>query len=194
MVPTEVLALQMADRLKKSLGPLGIRVALLVGNMKPKDQQAVREALAHGEVDVVVGTHALITDKVEYHNLTLAVVDEQHRFGVRQRAALLGKGNPDLLVMSATPIPRSLALTMYGDLDVTEIRQLPANRQPVDTRLIHPDRRGDVYRYVLSRVKQGEQAYVVFPLVEESEHVELKAAVQEMEALQGAFWPKPGWA
>ena len=187
MVPTEVLALQMADRLKKSLGPLGIRVALLVGNMKPKDQQAVREALAHGEVDVVVGTHALITDKVEYHNLTLAVVDEQHRFGVRQRAALLGKGNPDLLVMSATPIPRSLALTMYGDLDVTEIRQLPANRQPVDTRLIHPDRRGDVYRYVLSRVKQGEQAYVVFPLVEESEHVELKAAVQEMEALQGGL-------
>ncbi|HPT83647.1 MAG TPA: ATP-dependent DNA helicase RecG [Limnochordia bacterium] len=184
MVPTEVLAVQMAERLKASLEPLGINVALLVGNMKPKEQEAVRAALAQGEVDVVVGTHALITDKVEYHNLTLAIVDEQHRFGVRQRAALLGKGNPDLLVMSATPIPRSLALTMYGDLDITEIRQLPANRQPVDTRLIHPAKRADVYRYVLSRIKQGEQAYVVFPLVEESEHVDLKAAVQEMEALR----------
>lgn len=184
MVPTEVLAVQMAQRLQASLGPLGIRVELLVGNMKAKEQEAVRKGLIEGEVDVVVGTHALITDKVEYRNLTLAVVDEQHRFGVRQRAALLGKGNPDLLVMSATPIPRSLALTMYGDLDVTEIRQLPAHRQPVDTRLIHPDRRADVYRYVLSRVKQGEQAYVVFPLVEESEHVDLKAAVQEMEALR----------
>lgn len=184
MVPTEVLALQMAERLKQSLGPLGIRVGLLVGGLKSKEQQAVREALAKGELDVVVGTHALITDKVEYHNLTLAVVDEQHRFGVRQRAALLGKGNPDLLVMSATPIPRSLALTIYGDLDLTEIRQLPAERQPVDTRLIHPDKRNDVYRYVLSRVQQGEQAYVVFPLVEESEHVEIKAAVQAMEELK----------
>jgi ATP-dependent DNA helicase RecG len=184
MVPTEVLARQMAQRLEKSLGSLGIRVALLIGNMKAKEQQAVRETLAEGEIDVVVGTHALITDKVEYRNLTLAIVDEQHRFGVRQRAALLGKGNPDLLVMSATPIPRSLALTVYGDLDTTEIRQLPANRQPVDTRLINPERRDDVYRFVLSRVKQGEQAYVVFPLVEESEHMDLKAAVQEMEELQ----------
>jgi len=184
MVPTEVLAQQMAERFKASLGPLGIRVELLSGNMKTKEQDGVRRALAAGEVDVVVGTHALITDKVEYRNLTLAIVDEQHRFGVRQRAALLGKGNPDLLVMSATPIPRSLALTIYGDLDITEIRQLPAHRQPVDTRLIHPNRRADVYRYVLSRVQQGEQAYVVFPLVEESEHVDLKAAVQEMEELR----------
>lgn len=184
MVPTEVLALQMVERLRRSLEPLGIRVELLIGAMKGKEQEQVRVALARGEIDVVVGTHALITDKVEYKNLTLAIVDEQHRFGVRQRAALLGKGNPDLLVMSATPIPRSLALTMYGDLDITEIRQLPAHRQPVDTRLIHPDRRADVYRYVLSRVKKGEQAYVVFPLVEESEHVDLKAAVQEMEELQ----------
>lgn len=184
MVPTEVLARQMAERLRGSLEPLGIRVALLIGNMKVREQDEVRAGLAEGTLDVVVGTHALITDKVKYHHLTLAIVDEQHRFGVRQRSALLGKGNPDLLVMSATPIPRSLALTVYGDLDITEIRELPAHRQPVDTRLIDPRRRDDVYRFVLSRVKQGEQAYVVFPLVEESENADLKAAVQEMEDLQ----------
>ena len=184
MVPTEVLARQMAQRLEKSLGSLGIRVALLIGNMKAKEQQAVRETLAEGEIDVVVGTHALITDKVEYRNLTLAIVDEQHRFGVRQRAALLGKGNPDLLVMSATPIPRSLALTVYGDLDTTEIRQLPANRQPVDTRLINPERRDDVYRFVLSCVKQGEQA-MWSSLSGRIGHMDLKAAVQEMEELEG---------
>ncbi|HBN95610.1 MAG TPA: DNA helicase RecG, partial [Firmicutes bacterium] len=109
---------------------------------------------------------------------------EQHRFGVRQRSALLVKGNADLLVMSATPIPRSLALTMYGDLDTTEIRDLPAGRQVVDTRLVDPAKRSDVYRYVVSRVRLGEQAYVVFPLVEESEHMDLKSATQEMIELQ----------
>ncbi|NMB02538.1 MAG: ATP-dependent DNA helicase RecG [Firmicutes bacterium] len=187
MVPTEVLARQMAGRLRRALGPLGISVALLVGNMKGKEQELVRNALSQGELDVVVGTHALITDKVNYRNLTLAIVDEQHRFGVKQRSALVRKGNPDLLVMSATPIPRSLALTIYGDLETTEIRELPANRQMVDTRLIDPQRRDDVYRFVLSRVQAGEQAYVVFPLVEESEHVDLKAATQEMEELKNGL-------
>ncbi|MDI9485760.1 MAG: ATP-dependent DNA helicase RecG [Bacillota bacterium] len=184
MVPTEVLARQMVQRLKTSLEPLGLSVELLIGNMKGRDQERVRSALESGECDVVVGTHALITEKVNFRNLTLAIVDEQHRFGVRQRSALLGKGNADLLVMSATPIPRSLALTMYADLDTTEIRDLPAGRQPVDTRLVDPARREDVYRYVVSRVQKGEQAYVVFPLVEESEHVDLKAATQEMVDLQ----------
>lgn len=184
MVPTEVLARQMASRLKNSLGPLGIRVELLIGNMRGKEQETVRNSLAEGQIDVVVGTHALITDKVSYHNLTLAIVDEQHRFGVKQRTALLRKGNPDLLVMSATPIPRSLALTIYGDLETTEIRELPAGRQVVDTRLIDPQRREEVYRYVLSRVEMGEQAYVVFPLVEESEHMDLKAATSEIENLK----------
>jgi ATP-dependent DNA helicase RecG len=184
MVPTEVLARQMVQRMKASLEPLGISVELLIGNMKGKEQEHVRIALAAGDVDVVVGTHALITDKVSFRSLSLAIVDEQHRFGVRQRSALLVKGNADLLVMSATPIPRSLALTMYGDLDTTEIRDLPAGRQVVDTRLVDPAKRSDVYRYVVSRVRLGEQAYVVFPLVEESEHMDLKSATQEMIELQ----------
>ncbi len=184
MVPTEVLARQMAGRLQTSLQPLGISVALLIGNMKSKEQERVRAELALGELDVVVGTHALITEKVNFRHLSLAIVDEQHRFGVRQRSALLGKGKADLLVMSATPIPRSLALSIYGDLDTTEIRDLPEGRRPVDTRLVDPARRGDVYRYLVSRVHQGEQAYVVFPLVEESKHLDLKAATQELEELQ----------
>ncbi|MDI9442323.1 MAG: ATP-dependent DNA helicase RecG [Bacillota bacterium] len=187
MVPTEVLARQMAARLQKSLGPLGIRVELLVSGLPAKEQKRVRQAIEKGMAQVVVGTHALITDKVQFNNLTLAVVDEQHRFGVRQRAALLGKGNADLLVMSATPIPRSLALTLYGDLETTEIRQLPRGRKKVDTRLIDPKQREEVYRYLVSRVKQGDQAFVVFPLVEESEHLEAKAAVQEMEELRAGL-------
>lgn len=184
MVPTEVLARQMVQRLKNSLEPLGLAVELLIGNMKAKEQARVRAALESGDCNVVVGTHALITEKVNFRHLTLAIVDEQHRFGVRQRSALLGKGNADLLVMSATPIPRSLALTMYADLDTTEIRDLPAGRTPIDTRLVDPVRRDEVYRYVVTRVRQGEQAYVVFPLVEESEHMDLKAATQEMVDLQ----------
>jgi ATP-dependent DNA helicase RecG len=177
----------MAARLQKSLGPLGIRVELLVSGLPAKEQKRVRQAIEKGMAQVVVGTHALITDKVQFNNLTLAVVDEQHRFGVRQRAALLGKGNADLLVMSATPIPRSLALTLYGDLETTEIRQLPRGRKKVDTRLIDPKQREEVYRYLVSRVKQGDQAFVVFPLVEESEHLEAKAAVQEMEELRAGL-------
>lgn len=184
MVPTEVLARQMIQRLKGSLGPLGINVTLLIGHMPAKESDEVRKALANGSAQVAVGTHALITEKVKFKNLTLAIVDEQHRFGVRQRLALLDKGNADLLVMSATPIPRSLALTLYGDLETTEIRQLPQGRKEVDTRLVDPRRRNDVYDYLVSRIKRGEQAYVVFPLVEESDKLDLKAAVNEMEELK----------
>lgn len=184
MVPTEVLARQMAERFKEALTPLGISVGLLVGNMTTKSQEETRQRIQLGELDVIVGTHALITDKVQFLNLTLAIIDEQHRFGVRQRLALTDKGNVDLLVMSATPIPRSLALTAYGDLDTTAIRQLPAGRQKVETYLINPRQRNDVYRFVTKRVSLGEQAFVVFPLVEESEQLDLKAAVQEMENLK----------
>ncbi len=184
MVPTEVLARQMVQRLTSALQSLGITVELLIGNMTGKEQTRVRTGIEEGLIQVVVGTHALITDKVQFANLTLAIVDEQHRFGVRQRLALQGKGNADLLVMSATPIPRSLALTAYGDLDTSEIRDLPQGRQVVDTRLIDPNRRADVYRYLVHRVKAGDQGYVVFPLVEESEHLDLKAAETEMKVLQ----------
>lgn len=184
MVPTEVLARQMADRFREAFQHLGIEVELLVGNMPKKRREHILKRLRTGELKVVVGTHALITDDVVFKKLTLAIVDEQHRFGVEQRQALGASSGADMLVMSATPIPRSLALTMYGDLAVSTIRDLPAGRKPVDTRLIHPSQRDKVYAFVTRRVQQGEQAFVVFPLVEESDKLDLKAAVQEMERLK----------
>jgi len=183
MVPTEVLAKQMYERIVQAFRTLGINTALLIGKNTHKQRAAVLEGLASGEIQVVVGTHALISEDVSFANLTLAVIDEQHRFGVRQRIALSDKGNADLIVMSATPIPRSLALTLYGDLDVSLIRDLPEGRKPVDTRLIHPNRRDDVYRFLVQRVKQGEQGFVVFPLVEESDKLNARAAMKEMENL-----------
>ena len=183
MVPTEILARQMYDRMQTDFAPLGVKTALFIGKTSPKQREEILKKIASQEVSVVIGTHALISEQVEFGNLTLAIIDEQHRFGVRQRLALSDKGNADLLVMSATPIPRSLALTLYGDLNTTIIRELPAGRKPVDTRLIHPRQRDDVYRFVVQRVKQGEQAFVVFPLVEESDKLDARAAIQEMEYL-----------
>lgn len=183
MVPTEILARQMFERMEAAFRPLGVKIALLIGKTTAKQREQILEDLASGELAVVVGTHALITDEVKFANLTLAVIDEQHRFGVRQRTALSEKGSADLLVMSATPIPRSLALTLYGDLNTTIIRDLPKGRKPIDTRLIHPNQRDDVYRFVVKRVKAGEQAFVVFPLVEESDKLDVRAAIQEMEML-----------
>jgi len=183
MVPTEILARQMYDRITADFAPLGVSTALLVGRTAPKKRQEIISKVAQHEIAVLIGTHALITDQVTFANLTLAVIDEQHRFGVRQRLALSDKGNADLLVMSATPIPRSLALTLYGDLSISIISELPAGRKPIDTRLIHPRQRDDVYRFVVQRVKQGEQAFVVFPLVEESDKLDARAAIQEMESL-----------
>lgn len=183
MVPTEVLARQMYARLRESFSRLNVRVGLLVGKQKLSERQEILEQIKSGKIDILVGTHALISDNVEFNNLTLAVVDEQHRFGVRQRVALSDKGNADLLVMSATPIPRSLALTVYGDLDVTIIREMPAGRKPVDTRLIHPNQREKVYHFLTQRIAEGEQGFVIFPLVEESDKLAVKAAVEEMEYL-----------
>lgn len=183
MVPTEVLARQMVERFRDTFSTLGIEVELLVSNMPKKHRTAVLEGISSGTLPVVVGTHALITDGVRFKNLTLAIVDEQHRFGVRQRQALGDQQSADMLVMSATPIPRSLALTLYGDLAVSSIRDMPAGRKEVDTRLIHPRQRDQVYEFVVRRVRQGEQAFVVFPLVEESDKLDLRAAVQEMERL-----------
>ncbi len=183
LVPTEVLARQMWTRLRERFSSFGIEVELLVGKDTTKHQKKILSGLAQGTIAVVVGTHALIADRVVFANLTLAIVDEQHRFGVRQRIALSDKGNADLLVMSATPIPRSLALTLYGDLNNTIIRDLPAGRRIVDTRLIHPSKRQDVYRFLVGRVEEKEQGFVVFALVEESDKLDLKAAVTEMEVL-----------
>jgi ATP-dependent DNA helicase RecG len=171
--------------------PLGLDVTLLTGNLSAADRRVALEAIVSGTGRLVVGTHALIQDSVSFHRLGLVVVDEQHRFGVRQRMALLERpdGNPDVLVMSATPIPRSLAMALYGDLDLSVLDELPPGRKPVTTTLRMPDERADVYAFVESQLAEGRQAYVVYPLVTESEKVDMLAATEEFERLRRDVFP-----
>jgi ATP-dependent DNA helicase RecG len=167
-----------------------INVALLRGSLKAAEKAAVRDAIARGDVDIAVGTHALIQGDVEFSRLALAVVDEQHRFGVEQRAALREKGGtPHVLVMTATPIPRTLALTVYGDLDITVLDEMPPGRPETKTHLVPPQRRESAYKFVRTKVAEGRQAFVICPLVEESEAIETKAAVQEYERLSRDVFP-----
>lgn len=191
MAPTEILAEQHYDTFSRLLHPYGVKVALLVGGQAKKERQEILTALQDGSVDIVIGTHALIEKEVEFKNLGLVVTDEQHRFGVRQRGALQQKGqNPDVLVMTATPIPRTLALTIYGDLDVSTIRHLPPGRKPIITRFVRPDKRALVFDYMARQIRQGRQGYVVCPLVEESEKLEAEAAVQYYEKLSREVFPQ----
>ncbi len=184
MAPTEILARQHLANLQRYLYPLGVRTELLTGAMSAGERAGVRARLRSGDTDVAVGTHALIQEGVEFEDLGLAVIDEEHRFGVTQRRALL-RDVPDVLVMSATPIPRSLALTLYGDLDLTVIDELPPGRTPVTTRLVSANRRHEVYRFVAEQVGKGRQAYVVTPLIEESEALdEVLATTQLFEDLR----------
>ncbi|HZW99399.1 MAG TPA: ATP-dependent DNA helicase RecG [Trueperaceae bacterium] len=184
MAPTEILARQHLANLQRYLFPLGLRTELLTGAMTAGERSAARERLRSGDSDVAVGTHALIQDGVEFKDLGLAVVDEEHRFGVAQRRKLV-RGVPDVLVMSATPIPRSLALTLYGDLDLTVIDELPPGRTPVTTRLMTASKRHEVYRFAAQQVAEGRQVYVVTPLIEESEALdEVLATTQLFEDLQ----------
>ncbi len=191
MAPTEILAEQHFRSLSELLSPAGIKVRLLTGSLKMSEKKAVYEELKSGECDLVIGTHALISEKVEFSRLALVITDEQHRFGVKQRAALSEKGeNPHMLVMSATPIPRTLALIVYGDLDVSVLDELPAGRQKVDTYHIDSGKRERAYNFVKKHLDEGRQAYIVCPLVEESEEEgsELASAVAYAEELQnGAF-------
>ncbi len=183
MVPTEILADQHYRNAKARLEPLGLRVALLTGSLSPQEKREVYSKLAKGEVDVCVGTHALIQQNVEFKNLNLVVVDEQHRFGVSQRQTLQSKGrSPHFLVMTATPIPRTLAMTVYGDLDVSILRELPKGRQPIVTKKAFAAKRPQVFDFVETQLKSGRQAYIVYPLVEESEKLDLKNAMAEFEA------------
>ena len=186
MAPTEVLAGQHYQSAKEILEPLGLRVGLLTGSMTQKTHRLAHEAIASGEWDVIIGTHALITEGVEYHNLGLAVTDEQHRFGVRQRTMLEKKGNekPNVLVMSATPIPRSLSLILYGDLDISVIDEMPPGRKTVRTRIVPEAKRRDMYTFLRNEAKKGRQIYVVCPLVEESEAVDARPAEQVYEDLR----------
>jgi ATP-dependent DNA helicase RecG len=184
MAPTEILAEQHFLTLERLLSPLGVRVTLLTSAVKGRERDALLEGVADGAIPVLVGTHALIQEGVVFHRLGLAVVDEQHRFGVIQRASLRAKGEqPDLLVMTATPIPRTLALTLYGDLDVSVIDEMPPGRQPIVTALRTEAKRPRIYAFIRAELAKGRQAYVVCPLVEESEVVDLKAATEMAERL-----------
>ena len=185
MVPTEILAEQHHENLRPLFTHAGICARLLTGHTGKKERQAIQSGLQSGEVDVLIGTHAVIQETVAFRALSLVVTDEQHRFGVRQRASLVEKGVcPDVLVMTATPIPRTLALTVYGDLDVSMIDQLPPGRKPVRTFWRTEERRPLVYKFVRDQVKQGRQAYVVCPLIFESEHLEVEAATELAEKLK----------
>jgi ATP-dependent DNA helicase RecG len=185
MVPTEILAEQHYLNSRKFIEPLGIQVGLLTGSMKTSERHQTYEMLRGGLIQVCVGTHALIQETVEFKNLGLAIIDEQHRFGVLQRGQLKEKGvNPHFLVMTATPIPRTLAMTVYGDLDVSVIDELPPGRSPIQTRLAFDNKRSQVMRFLIEQLDKGRQAYIVYPLVEESEKVDLKNAVDECERLQ----------
>ncbi len=185
MAPTEILAEQHVRTLTKLIGDLPVRTQLLTGRMGAAERREAQARIASGEAAVVVGTHALIQEGVVFRQLGLAVVDEQHRFGVRQRLALSEQGtNPDVLVMSATPIPRSLALTLYGDLDISVLDERPPGRQPVRTVLRDASARPKVLEFIREQVGAGRQVYLVYPLVEESEKVDLKSAVDEYERLR----------
>ena len=188
MAPTEILAEQHARKLAAFLEPLPVRAALLTGAVTGREREIVLAGLAIGELDVAIGTHALIQEGVEFERLGLAIVDEQHRFGVAQRLALTHKGgHPDVLVMTATPIPRSLALTFYGDLEVSRLDEMPPGRQPVTTRLVAESRRGEMYQFIDRCLEAGQQGYVVYPLVEESEAMDLKDATSGYENLTRRF-------
>lgn len=185
MAPTELLAAQHHRRLAALLEPAGIRVVALFGSQSPAERREAADALASGLGHVAVGTHALVQEGVRFHRLGLAITDEQHRFGVRHRAGLQAKGsNPDVLVMTATPIPRTLALTLYGDLDVSVLDELPPGRTPVRTRWVPASRRPEAYAFVRREVEAGRQAYVVCPVIEESEVLEVEAATRLYEELR----------
>lgn len=182
MVPTAILAKQHYENFKKLLSNFDITCELLVSGITKKQKESILERLKNGEINIIIGTHALIEENVEFQKLGLVVTDEQHRFGVRQRGALNSKGeNPDVLVMSATPIPRTLALILYGDLDISIIDELPPNRQKIETCAVTPSKEDRVNNFLKEQIKEGRQVYVVCPLVEESEEINAKSVLEIFE-------------
>lgn len=191
MAPTEILAEQHARNIKRLLAPTPYRVELLTGALRAAQKRELRALLAAGEIQACIGTQALIQESVSFKNLGLAVIDEQHRFGVLQRAELRARGlNPDVLVMTATPIPRSLTMTLYGDLDVSQIDELPPGRTPIETMVLGEDQRSEAKQLIAAEVRAGRQVYVVYPLVEESEKMDLKDATQRYEYLRDKVFPR----
>ena len=194
MAPTEILASQHYESFQNLLSDFGIRVGFLSGRLTKKKREEMYALLAEQKIDIVIGTHALIQEGVHFAKLGLVVTDEQHRFGIDQRAELEKKGEltPDVLVMTATPIPRTMTLTVYGDLDVSLIQELPPGRQPIRTFVRTPDRRELIYQYVLTQLKAGRQAYVVCPLIEMNEESDLPSAEEVYDELRfGIFQGVP---
>ncbi len=191
MAPTEILAEQHYMTLKNLLSNTLLKSALLVGKIKQSERDKLYNSIGNGEINIVVGTQALIQEKVNFHKLGLVIIDEQHRFGVIQRSKLVQKGNnPDILVMTATPIPRTLALTLYGDMDVSIINELPPGRIPPLTRWSKEEKRNIIYDFIRKQINEGRQVYIVYPLVEESEKIDLKAATEMAEHLTRDIFPE----
>ena len=183
MAPTEILAQQHYNNMVKWLTPLGLSVGLFLGSLGKKQRVSFETGLRNGQINIAVGTHALIQESVEFANLGAVVIDEQHRFGVKQRLTLRKKAqNPQILTMTATPIPRTLAITMNGDLDLTIIDELPKGRKPIITTLNQPKKQ--IYKLIRDEIEKGHQAYIVYPLIDESETLSAKAATKEAERLQ----------
>ena len=190
MAPTEILAEQHFQSFRRLFEPMGLSVGLLTGSMTVKQKKTIREQIEHGEIQMVVGTHALLSDTTKFRDLGLVIADEQHRFGVAQRSKLSAKGeDPHLLVMSATPIPRTLALLMYGDLEVSILDELPPGREPVETFLVNESYRPRINAFIRKQVAEGHQCFVVCPAVEENEELGLKAATVWAETLQQTVFP-----
>jgi len=188
MAPTELLARQHAQNAASLLEPLGVRIVFLTGNIKAAGRKELLKNLAAGLIDIVIGTHALFSNDVQFKNLKLVVIDEQHRFGVTQRSLVMSKGdNPNLLMMSATPIPRTLALTVFGDMDVSVIKDMPPGRKPVETHLTKQSNVGKTYEFVRNELEKGRQAYFVYPLIEGAD--DLKDAVSMKEQLEKEIFP-----
>ncbi len=190
LAPTEILARQHFKTFSKLLGKFEIKPEILVGAMTDKEKNAVIQKLKTGEIKFIIGTHALLQNSVSFKNLGLAVIDEQHRFGVRQREILKSYGSPHILSLTATPIPRTLALILYGDQDLSVLDEMPEGRQKVLTRIVPEEKRQKAYKWIGGEVLQGRQAFIIFPLIEESPELEIKAAVQEFIRLKEEIFPR----
>lgn len=191
MAPTAILATQHMEEYTKVLEPFGIRCELLVSGITKKKKEEILQRLESGEIDILIGTHAILEENVVFKNLGLVVTDEQHRFGVRQRKIISSKGeNPDVIVMTATPIPRTLALILYGDLDISIIDELPPNRKKIDTFAVTRGMEERVNNFVKKQVDEGRQAYIVCPLVEENEELNLKSVIELTNKYKNEVFPK----
>ena len=189
MAPTEILAAQHYESISSMLMPLGLRVELLTGSRRKREREPILAGLASGDVRILIGTHALLEEGVVFNNLGMVVIDEQHRFGVAQRAKLWGKNTipPHVLVMTATPIPRTLAMTVYGDLDVSVIKQLPPGRKPIQTLLQYDNKRAQLNASLRRQLQLGRQVYIVYPLIEESEKSDMKSLLEGFETVKQTF-------